>query len=260
MEFLRLGPKGYVAEIFSSFQGEGPYVGRRQIFVRFAGCNLNCVYCDTPYAKEHTKLCSIEFHSGERREVKNPLSVTQVADSVRRLLTPDVHSVSFTGGEPLLQDAFVVAVAKSLRERGLSTYLETNGFSAERLSNVIKLFDFAAIDVKLREHLPSDEGYENLYENELKCVRIAIESGVETIVKVVVLGKGDLGDVKKLCEDISEFATAAPNFYFVIQPVTSPNGIKLSASDLYGFSEAAGEFFKDRVMAIPQVHKLLKAP
>jgi len=259
MEFLR-GPRGYIAEIFSSFQGEGPYVGRRQIFVRFAGCNLDCVYCDTPHAKERTKLCSIEFHSGERRSVKNPLSVTQVTDSIKRLLTADIHSVSFTGGEPLLQDAFVAAIARSLREKGISTYLETNGFSAERFDSVIKLFDFAAIDVKLRDHLPSDEGYKSLYENELRCIRISIESGIETIVKVVVLRKDDLTDVKKLCEDISEFATAAPNFYFVIQPVTSPNGVEFSANDLYKFSEAAGEFFKDRVMVIPQVHKLLKVP
>jgi len=36
-----------IAEIFSSIQGEGLYVGRRQIFIRFCGCNLNCRYCDT---------------------------------------------------------------------------------------------------------------------------------------------------------------------------------------------------------------------
>ena len=40
--------QSYLSEVFSSIQGEGLYVGDRHLFVRFAGCNLNCQYCDTP--------------------------------------------------------------------------------------------------------------------------------------------------------------------------------------------------------------------
>ena len=44
------GPLAQLNELFNSFQGEGLYVGQRQTFVRFAGCNLACQYCDSPQA------------------------------------------------------------------------------------------------------------------------------------------------------------------------------------------------------------------
>ena len=40
-----------IAEIFDSIQGEGPYIGYRQLFIRFCGCNLLCDYCDTEFDK-----------------------------------------------------------------------------------------------------------------------------------------------------------------------------------------------------------------
>ncbi|MBN1405468.1 MAG: 7-carboxy-7-deazaguanine synthase QueE, partial [Candidatus Omnitrophica bacterium] len=50
-----------VLEIFSSIQGEGIYVGERQIFIRFAGCNLNCVYCDTKNNKKPFNLSASQI-------------------------------------------------------------------------------------------------------------------------------------------------------------------------------------------------------
>ena len=44
----------HLVEVFSSFQGEGLYVGQRQLFIRFAGCNLRCRFCDTEAAQEST--------------------------------------------------------------------------------------------------------------------------------------------------------------------------------------------------------------
>ena len=85
--------KAPIIEIFSSFQGEGLFIGQRQIFVRFAGCNLNCSYCDTGDSKSEK--------SGKL------MTVDEVVDSINEIITPDCHVVSFTGGEPSLYPDFI---------------------------------------------------------------------------------------------------------------------------------------------------------
>ncbi|MGE5237943.1 MAG: radical SAM protein [Chloroflexota bacterium] len=96
-----------VCEIFASIQGESTYAGMPCVFVRLAGCNLRCTYCDTSYAYE------------EGRE----MSVTDIVDMVRSY---GVSLVELTGGEPLLQgDARTLATA--LADRGCTVLIETNG-------------------------------------------------------------------------------------------------------------------------------------
>ena len=63
--------KAPIIEVFSSIQGEGLLIGRRQIFVRFAGCNLNCNYCDTPESRKST--AGTEYNCG--RTSQKPLKV-----------------------------------------------------------------------------------------------------------------------------------------------------------------------------------------
>ncbi|HXX94575.1 MAG TPA: 7-carboxy-7-deazaguanine synthase QueE, partial [Planctomycetota bacterium] len=91
-----MSEKGHLLEVFSSFQGEGPYAGLRQVFVRLSGCHLRCVYCDTPDSWERSPGWSL---SGVPRT--NPASSEETLDAIRSL---GPHpSVSFTGGEPVLQ-------------------------------------------------------------------------------------------------------------------------------------------------------------
>ncbi len=96
-----------VTEIFESIQGEGTRAGRPCVFVRFTGCDLRCVYCDTAYA----------FHGGQ--ELSREEILARVATYRPRL-------VLLTGGEPMLQRE-LPELARDLLSRGREVAVETHG-------------------------------------------------------------------------------------------------------------------------------------
>lgn len=96
-----------LAEIFYSVQGEGTWVGTPAIFVRLAGCNLNCRFCDTDYS------------------VKAFVTVEQVVARVREV-GGDCPMVVLTGGEPLAQSASSDLIV-ALRADGRRVHIESNG-------------------------------------------------------------------------------------------------------------------------------------
>ncbi|MCY3023024.1 MAG: radical SAM protein [Planctomycetota bacterium] len=96
-----------IAEIFKSIQGESTWAGLPCVFVRTAGCNLRCVWCDTAYA----------------RDGGTPMTVDEILQRVREL---DCKLVELTGGEPLLQAATPV-LARRLQEAGHTVLVETSG-------------------------------------------------------------------------------------------------------------------------------------
>ena len=122
-----------VAEIFYSIQGEGELAGQPSAFVRLAGCNLHCSYCDTAYA-----LLAEDGRS---------MTVAQV---VERLLSFPTGYVVITGGEPLLSDE-LPELAGQLRAAGKHVTLETSA-SVDRLVSV----DLASISPKLSNSNPVD--------------------------------------------------------------------------------------------------------
>ncbi|WP_350226346.1 7-carboxy-7-deazaguanine synthase QueE [Methanobacterium ferruginis] len=127
--------KTRISEIFSSIQGEGKLIGTRQVFVRFSGCNLNCNYCDTPLSRNP--------------DYGNEFDINTLNKEIKRLITPDFHSISFTGGEPLLHADFI----KSFLEKYYFTsMLETNGSLPDELAKLANLVEYVSLDIKLPEH------------------------------------------------------------------------------------------------------------
>lgn len=160
-----------IKEIFSSLQGEGIYQGVRQIFIRFAGCNLNCDYCDTPESKVQSEKCKVE---GAKQEIKNPVSSKDLIDLLTHnssFITHNsgcFHSVSLTGGEPLLQVDFLEELIPVLKNLGLKIYLETNGTLPEALEKIVDSVDYIAMDIKF----PSATG-KDLFSEHNKFLQIS---------------------------------------------------------------------------------------
>src|SRR3989338_900100 len=118
-----------ISEIFSSLQGEGPYLGVKQIFVRFGRCNMHCHYCDE---LEKMKKEAFTEYSLDR--------LLEEIDSFEIERWPH-HSVSLTGGEPLFYTRFLKNLMPKLKEKGFVTYMETNGTFPAELKEVIKWTD-----------------------------------------------------------------------------------------------------------------------
>ena len=98
-----------LSEIFCSLQGESTFVGLPCVFVRLAGCNLDCCYCDTGYARTAA--------DGEK------VSIQEIVDRVSNFKVP---LVELTGGEPLLQKE-TPELARQLLEMDYTVLVETNG-------------------------------------------------------------------------------------------------------------------------------------
>ena len=99
----------YLIEIYKSVQGESSFAGVPCIFVRLAGCNLRCSWCDSEYT----------FTGGYK------LSEDEVVAEIEKLAP--VKLVEFTGGEPLLQERELVPLMERLLGEGYELMIETSG-------------------------------------------------------------------------------------------------------------------------------------
>ena len=226
-----------VLEIFSSVQGEGKYIGCRQVFIRLADCNLKCAYCDTNFAR--ADFCNVESSAGSMKftKIKNPVTAAQVSEIVKNFCEQvPTHSISFTGGEPLLNSAFIFEVATVLKKL------------YEELEKILCVIDIISMDIKF----PSVTG-KNLFAEHKKFLQVAQEK--DLYVKVVISRETSLEEFLTAVELVAEIS---PSILFVIQPVTPVNGVQAaSPGKILEFQNLALKKLRD-VRVIPQSHKLIK--
>jgi len=219
--------KANIYEIFSSYQGEGLFVGKKQIFLRFSNCNLKCPYCD-------------EIAS---RKNGNILSIADCLSKIKNIArNENINQISFTGGEPLLYSDFI----KSLIIKSGKVFfyiLETNGTLPQELKKVIDYIDIVSMDIKL----PSMTGVV-LWDKHTDFLKLASR---KTYIKVVVRAKTPLTEFEKAVDIIYEIDEKIP---FFIQPESDE--FKNGNLFLYDkFYNIASKKLKD-VRVLPQMHKL----
>jgi len=219
--------KARIAEIFHSLQGEGLYLGEPTTFVRFAGCNLDCGYCDTPLAKAGDKSIAMEV-SGVLAEI---VGVTKAGDFV-----------SLTGGEPLLQADFIAALIPGLKERGHRLYLETNGTLFKELASILSGLDVVSMDIK-----PPTACGKDLWDMQQKFLQTARD---KVFVKLVICDKTTAAEVERSARMI---VAVDRKIILILQPAEGPNAPDMQAVRRY--QALAGELLQN-VSIIRQMHKI----
>ncbi|MGC1455686.1 MAG: 7-carboxy-7-deazaguanine synthase QueE [Nitrospirota bacterium] len=246
-----------LCEVFSSIQGEGPWVGQRQIFVRFAGCDIRCRYCDTVDAfkiqegQAYPQFCGVQISAGtnEREQATNPISSLVLTKFCNRLVIPGPSRpvISLTGGEPLLQASFLMEWLPMVRN-DFTLYLETNGIHTEDMRLIYDLVDVVSIDFKL----PSSTGLRPFWDDHTRFLELA--RGKKLYVKVVVTRDTRMEDILIACKIIERFDRST---VLVIQPASGP--LKPDSSMLLDYQQSALKIIED-VRVIPQTHKKLNVP
>lgn len=102
------GARLWIQEVFYTLQGEGPFAGEPSVFVRTAGCNIKCHWCDT------------DFESSSWRPALDAL-----IDAVEAQRPAHCDLIVLTGGEPFRQN--IAPLVAALLGRGLRVQIETNG-------------------------------------------------------------------------------------------------------------------------------------
>ncbi|MBU2540664.1 MAG: 7-carboxy-7-deazaguanine synthase QueE [Candidatus Omnitrophica bacterium] len=215
-----------ISEIFTSVQGEGPYLGSRQTFIRFYGCNLSCRFCDTE-----------NYHFLQ-------YSTSEILEEI--MSKPHCDFLSITGGEPLLQVIFLQELLPRLKKESFKIYLETNGTKTDELISVIDFINIISMDFKL----PSSTGQKSYFREHEQFLKAARKK--EVFVKAVITDSTLISDLKTAVEIIKGVDRG---ILFVLQPDTNQLSHNLFQK-IETYRAFACEHLEN-VRIIPQVHRLV---
>lgn len=167
-----------VVELFSSIQGEGPFQGRRALFLRLGNCNLRCAFCDTKYAITPSKT----WRYFEPEEL-NAILLKEYFGELKHLV--------ITGGEPMLHERLLFNALKSLFIRIKLLEIETNGTIEPQYFHKYSFVVFNVSPKLSNSKVPHEKRikesslklYSNLEQSYFKFV-IKDEKDIEEVLKI----------------------------------------------------------------------------
>ncbi len=214
-----------ISEVFYSLQGEGSLVGVPSVFVRTSGCNLRCVWCDTPYTSWAPE--------GEDWPIGR---ILETVDSF------GARHVVVTGGEPMIAPQ-IGELSHQLRERGLHITIETAGTVSTPVA-----CDLMSISPKLRNSTPFERegGRWAQQHDRLRWQPTVLRELIASYsyqLKFVIADPRDLAEVNEMRD-----ALAVPRSQILLMPEgTSAEGIRQRGVWLAEICKEQGYRFSPRL-------------
>ncbi len=213
-----------ISEIFTSIQGEGVFIGQPSVFVRFYGCNLNCLWCDTPQGREP----SVKYKEMD------------VSEILKKIKKTGIKNVVLTGGEPLLQDKEEISLlVRKLLSNKYHVTIETNGSLSPFFAGY-KGQIFWSISPKLDTKI------------NLEVLKKFFNKNMNSSLKFVIKNREWLNRSKDLIKKISVQGIKKRKIPIIFQPMWK----------ICVFSDLVNWILNDRflqkfnIRVLPQVHKL----
>ncbi|MDS3859738.1 7-carboxy-7-deazaguanine synthase QueE [Thermosynechococcaceae cyanobacterium BACA0444] len=245
-----------LVEMFSAIQGEGMNVGTRQLFIRFAGCDLRCIYCDSAHTWHPQAQGRIEQTPGQRDfiTVNNPVSLKQILAWADQLNITGLHdSISLTGGEPLLALEFLQEFLPILKQcTSLPIYLESGGHHPQALGQLLPYLDSIGMDIKL----PSVSG-ESHWPAHRAFLQACHAANKDVFCKVIISAQTTTQDLNQAGALV---AAINPDIPLILQPITPIGTGRLThpptPAQVLAWQGLLKQYLS-QVRVIPQTHKFL---
>jgi organic radical activating enzyme len=243
-----------ITQIYGTVQGEGLYIGEPQIFLRMYGCEIGCLYCDTPDTLFDPGVAQVELepNSDKFTEYKNPLSkeeVLNICNTITKNLPTKV--ISITGGEPLESIDYLYDILEYIKSK--SDYLillETGGLHYSALETILNYVDIISMDIKLH----SSSGLINPIPAHTKFIDVIRRyNKLDSLyVKIIVNEKTNMEEMDRILKMVPD------NVPMVLQPETNAKGLvddKVfeNTFNLYKYMLKSLR----KILLIPQMHKFL---